>query len=129
MGSRVSHRDWQLMHVLAAWSVASIALAIGFSTAYPEQVANTAESIAALSPFWLVARILVGLGAVAAIWLWLRMVGDYIRHRPSQFRTAWELRSSSALSSGHCSTSGTSGALAPAKGTTHMPPNKSLERR
>jgi len=89
MGSRVSRRDWQLMHVLAAWSIASFVLAIGFSTAYPEQVVNTAESIAALSPFWLVARTLVGLGAVAAIWLWLRMVGDYLRHRPSQFRIAW----------------------------------------
>ena len=76
------------MHVLAAWSVASVALAIGFSTAYPEQVANSTESIAALTPFWLVARIFVGLGAVAAIWLWLRMVGDYMQ-RSSQLRTSW----------------------------------------
>jgi hypothetical protein len=76
------------MHVLAAWTVASLALAIGFSTAYPEQVANSTESIAALTPFWQVARVLVGLGALAAMWLWLKMVGDYMR-RSSQLRTSW----------------------------------------
>jgi hypothetical protein len=88
MDPRASNREWRLMHVLAAWSVVSIALAIGFSTAYPEQVANSTESIAALTPFSLVARIFVGLGAMAAIWLWLKMVGDYMR-RSSQFRASW----------------------------------------
>jgi NAD/NADP transhydrogenase beta subunit len=88
MNPRAASREWRLMHVLAAWTVASLALAIGFSTAYPEQVANSTESIAALTPFWQVARVLVGLGALAAMWLWLKMVGDYMR-RSSQLRTSW----------------------------------------
>jgi purine-cytosine permease-like protein len=88
MNPRAASREWRLMHVLAAWSVTSMVLAIGLSEAFPEQVANTPESIVALTPFWLGARIFVGLGAVAAIWLWLRMVGDYMRHC-SQARTSW----------------------------------------
>ena len=90
MNPGASNREWRLMHILAAWSVAAIALGIGFTAAYPEQVANSTESIAALTPFWLVARIFVGLGAVAAIWLWLRMVGDYMQ-RSSQLRTSWAI--------------------------------------
>jgi O-antigen/teichoic acid export membrane protein len=91
MESQASHRDWRLMHTLAARSLASIVLAIGFSAAYTTHVVDTVASISELSPSWLIARVLVGLGAVAAVWLWFRMAGDYLRHRPSQDSTAWRV--------------------------------------
>jgi hypothetical protein len=89
MESQVSHRDWHLMHALAGWTVASIVLGIGLSTAYPDQVVTTAASIGQLSAPWLIARVFIGLGAIAGIWLWLRMASDYLRQQPPQHSLAW----------------------------------------
>jgi uncharacterized membrane protein YbhN (UPF0104 family) len=89
MELKAASRDWQLLNALAAWAVVSIVLGIGLSTAYPDQVANTADSIREIPPFWLLMRLLVGLGAVAAIWLWCRMAGHYLRQRPAQHHATW----------------------------------------
>jgi hypothetical protein len=89
MELKSSPRDWHLLHALAAWAVVSIVLGVGLSTAYPDQVANPTDSIMELTPFWLLTRLLVGLGAVAAIWLWCRMAEHYLRQRPAHHQAAW----------------------------------------
>ena len=87
MEARTSRRDWQLMHALAALSVTTIVA--GVIAANTGQTVETIDAFRQLSPAERALRILVGLGAVPVIWLWLRMVADYIRHRPSRHRVAW----------------------------------------
>ena len=75
------------MHTLAVLSVTTIV--VGVIAANTTQAVETIDAFRRLSPTERVLRILVGLGAVSVIWLWLRMVADYIRHRPSRHHVAW----------------------------------------
>jgi hypothetical protein len=87
--SKSARHDWVLMHALAAWSLISIAHAIVFSSVYPTPNNPDAAWFAGIGPLELALRITVGLGAIAAVWLWLRMTGDYLRKRPTNRGVAW----------------------------------------
>jgi hypothetical protein len=89
MDLRSSQQDWRLIHVLVIWSAVSVVLAIGLSGIYPTPDNPSTEWMAALPPLELMLRIAVGLGAIPAIWLWLRMAGDYLRQRSSKHRLVW----------------------------------------
>ena len=91
MDSKSAHQDWVLMHALTAWSLISVALAIVFSSVYATPQNADAAWIAEIGPLELAIRITVGLGAIPAIWLWLRMAGDYLRERSTSHGVAWGL--------------------------------------
>jgi hypothetical protein len=89
MKSRRTTRDWWLFHLLAAWAVASIATVVVADSVFSAPKVSTWAEVAALSPGAILLRIAVGLGGVAAIWLWFQMIRDYLRARTSKGRAAW----------------------------------------
>jgi hypothetical protein len=89
MESRPTTRDWWLFHLLAAWSVASIAVVVVADAVFSVPNVSTFAELAALSPGSIALRVTVGLGGVAAIWLWVQMIRAFFRARPSERRAAW----------------------------------------
>lgn len=83
-----SHRDWILIHALAGVSALVVALVILFET----YDTNGRLPGAADPLIEAIIRSLIGaVGAVAAIWLWVRMLVDYIHQRPVKHPLSWGL--------------------------------------
>jgi hypothetical protein len=89
MHSRATHSEWRLLHLLGAWTVASIVLVIVWDTTLSPPNVGSLSELAALSPVEIALRSLIALGAPAGIWLWLRMLRDYIKERAATHRVAW----------------------------------------
>ena len=89
MDSRATTGEWRLFHLLAAWTVASVAVAVLADLVFSIPNVSSTTELAALSPASIALRIVVGLGAVAALWLWVQMLKDYFRESPPTQRTAW----------------------------------------
>jgi len=89
MDSRATTGEWRLFHFLAAWTVSSFAVAVLADVVFSVPNVSTTIELAALSPASIAFRIVVGLGAVAALWLWVQMLRDYFRAGPTTQRTAW----------------------------------------
>lgn len=89
MNSRAIPRQWRLFHFLAAWTVGSISAAILADTVFSVSNPSTLAELLTRSPGELALRIAVGLGAVAAMWLWIQMIRDYFRAAPASHRVGW----------------------------------------
>jgi hypothetical protein len=89
MDSRATHNEWRLLHVCAAWTVASFALVIAWDTTLSPPSIESLSELMALSPVEIALRSLIGLSAPAAIWLWLRMLLDYLRGGVATHKLAW----------------------------------------
>jgi hypothetical protein len=78
----LSVREWYFVHVLAA--MASVMLVACLSL-------QIYLNVAAVSSFDapVLVRTLVVIGATAWFWLWIRMVVDFFRDRPSRYPVLW----------------------------------------
>jgi hypothetical protein len=88
MDSQSSQSEWRYC---TCWRLGGriIAFVIALDAFSPIQNVDTAAEIAALSPASIAFRIVIGLGAPAALWLWVRMIIDYFRRRPATHGFAW----------------------------------------
>jgi hypothetical protein len=89
MDSRATHREWHILHVCAGWTVASFVLAIAWDTTLSPPNIELLSELMALSPVEIAFRSLIGLGGPAAIWLWLRMLLDYLRGGAATHNLSW----------------------------------------
>src|SRR5689334_18023858 len=80
--SAMSKLSWVFVHILVSLSLVAI-----ISIAWFGLQAGEKEIVS--FPFPVVARVLVGIGMVAMLWLWVRMLIDYFRERPPQHSIFW----------------------------------------
>ena len=82
-------RDWVLLHVLAWVTVISFTMVAALDFLYADRILPDG-SVDAFIPVHPVIRAPIGLfSAVAAIWLWVRMLAYYLGGRPSHRRVLW----------------------------------------
>lgn len=74
--------DWYFAHVLAVYSIVTLIVLLSVS------VVSSALSLEVLV-VPAVIRALLGVGIFVAFWLWIRMLVDYFRERPSRHSVLW----------------------------------------
>jgi hypothetical protein len=76
-----SRGEWYFVHVLAGLTIAEVAL-LGMANIYFSLEGEPSDLPMPMG-------VVLGVGVVALLWFWIRMLSDFFRERPPSHQTAW----------------------------------------
>jgi len=78
---RTSKGEWHFVHVLAIHAILTVCLLFGVLVLF--MTAGSPVEVPALL------RGIAGIGVIAILWFWIRMLVDFFRERPARYPVLW----------------------------------------